>query len=401
MLRKLIVGLIVCLISTSAVSLDVGQRIILMGKSVVVPGWVLPGAAVDLDFANTRYFGCQPTTCLSITRASTGYCLDNNGLATSFASNTLRICAGTGLLIEEARTNDALWSRDMTNAAWVKTTMTTALNAVGIDGTASSATTLTATGASATVVQTITLASQADNYSVYLKRVTGSGTINLCLAATACGTATACTVTSTLVFTRCTVTATVLNPIVGIQIVTNGDAVIADFNQMEPGGFPTSPILTTNATATRAAEQISTSGALENIVHAVQGALVISGGATPNTANAYIENANDAGAEFILGISTPTVANAASAGHVITATLGSGSYSTTTVKTGGSWDGTGRSLVANNGTVSTSAFTYANTTPNYIGSRDGAASSQYDGSILRVTAYIARIPDATLKAATQ
>ena len=125
----------------------------------------------------------------------------------------------------------------MTNAAWVKTTMTTALNAVGIDGTANSATTLTATGASAMAVQTITLASQADNYSVFLKRVTGSGVINLCLATTSCGTATACTVTSTITFTRCTVTATVLNPIVGIQIVTNGDAVIADFNQMEPGRF--------------------------------------------------------------------------------------------------------------------------------------------------------------------
>ena len=198
----------------------------------------------------------------SIVRASTKYVSASDGLYASVPAGVFGLGSNNGGLIEEARTNDALWSRDMTNATWVKTTMTTALNAVGIDGTANAATTLTATGASAMAVQTITLASQADNYSVFLKRVTGSGTINLCLAATACGTATACTVTSTTTFTRCTVTATVLNPIVGIQIATNGDAVIADFNQMEPGGFPLSPILTTSATANRSADNVSPIGVL-------------------------------------------------------------------------------------------------------------------------------------------
>ena len=212
----------------------------------------------------------------STVRASTKYVSASDGLYASIPAGVLGLGSNNGALIEESRTNDALWSRDMTNAAWVKTTMTTALNAVGIDGTANSATTLTATGASAMVVQTITLASQADNYSVFLKRVTGSGTINLCLDATACGTATACTVTSTTTFTSCTVTATVLNPIVGIQIVTNGDAVIADFNQMEPGGFPTSPILTTSSTATRSADTITFSGTALAVLKLISGSARVS-----------------------------------------------------------------------------------------------------------------------------
>ena len=77
----------------------------------------------------------------SIMRASTKYVSASDGLYASVPAGVFGLGSNNGGLIEEARTNDALWSRDMTNAAWVKTTMTTALNAVGIDGTANSATT--------------------------------------------------------------------------------------------------------------------------------------------------------------------------------------------------------------------------------------------------------------------
>src|SRR3972149_3393455 len=52
-----------------------------------------------------------------------------------------------GLLIEGQRTNQILHSRDHTNAAWVKVTMTAAKDQVGEDGVANSASSLQATGA--------------------------------------------------------------------------------------------------------------------------------------------------------------------------------------------------------------------------------------------------------------
>lgn len=339
----------------------------------------------------------------STTRASTKYVSASDGLYTSVPTNVFALGSNNGGLIEEARTNDALWSRDMTNAAWVKTTMTTALNAVGIDGTANSATTLTATGASATAVQTITLASQADNYSVFLKRVTGSGTINLCLAATACGTATACTVTSTTAFTRCTVTATVLNPIVGIQIVTNGDAVIADFNQMEPGGFPTSPCLTTNATCTRAADNIVGAGLLLSLVQApVTASGIVQTNSIPAAAVTGFSRAIGlSGTSTFADLNSNTSVQSFMNSTVLNATLGSGSFSGGVVKSGFSvQSGVGRSLVGNNGTLTTDANSVGANTQIFLGS-SGGSSNFLNGAIRRFTVWNTRLSDATLKALTQ
>ena len=55
------------------------------------------------------------------------------------------------ILLEGSRTNSVLWSRDLTNAAWSQAgTGTNAQNAVGLDGTANSATTVSDTDATQT-----------------------------------------------------------------------------------------------------------------------------------------------------------------------------------------------------------------------------------------------------------
>jgi hypothetical protein len=225
------------------------------------PGWVVQGAVADNDFAHARYWSRSGygVIALSGTRASTKYCQRLDGVFIQAANNIP--CIAQGFLLEEARTNDALWARDMTNAAWVEAGggITVVKNAVGIDGAANSASTLTAAGVGATCaanvctsLQSITLASSADTYSVWLKRVTGSGTVSVTIN-NLTGT-TACTVTSTTAFTQCQVTATLANPTIGIVMGTVGDVIVADFNQLEPGGFATSPILTTSVAATRAAD---------------------------------------------------------------------------------------------------------------------------------------------------
>jgi hypothetical protein len=89
-----------------------------------------------------------------------------------------------GLLVEEARTNIALYARDLTNAAYVKTSATAALTATGVDGVTNTASTLTASAANGSAVQRITSASAARSLSMFIKRRTGTGTVTISHGAT-------------------------------------------------------------------------------------------------------------------------------------------------------------------------------------------------------------------------
>ena len=82
-----------------------------------------------------------------------------------------------GLGIWEARTNVALWNRDLTNAAWTASNVTAAKNQTGVDGVANSASSITATAGNGTILQAITLASSAGFQTAYVKRLVGTGTI--------------------------------------------------------------------------------------------------------------------------------------------------------------------------------------------------------------------------------
>lgn len=229
------------------------------------PGVVLKAESscpsVDFNFsagfAWVNRAGYVPfTSLLSVIRAQTvsSYAQTSTGTLIPFAANSLRI-TDQGILIEEARANDALWSRDLTNAAWTAVNVTAAKNAIGADGGANAATTLTATASNGTILQSITLASTADTSSVYLECVTCTGAIQI--TENNGSTWTTCAGLVTTAFTRCSVTATLANPIIGLRIVNSGDIVIADFFQMEPGSFATSPIPTTTVTVTRALDNIT------------------------------------------------------------------------------------------------------------------------------------------------
>ncbi len=67
------------------------------------PGGFFPGATLDMNFAQSRYLGATPSS-MTVTRASTGYAEDQSGVWTSFGNNEPRI-TNKGLLVEEARTN--------------------------------------------------------------------------------------------------------------------------------------------------------------------------------------------------------------------------------------------------------------------------------------------------------
>jgi hypothetical protein len=127
----------------------------------------------------------------------------------------------------------------MTNAAWAKVTMTTAKTSTGIDGAANSCTRLTATGATSTILQTLVAAASTRTYSCFIKRITGTGTINLAQGAT---TLDVTALINSTTFTRVSLASSTLNSAFGIQIITSGDVIDVDFNQFEAGGFATSPM---------------------------------------------------------------------------------------------------------------------------------------------------------------
>jgi hypothetical protein len=151
--------------------------------------------------------------------------------------------AGTQLIASTAAI------RDMTDASWVKVGITAAKTATGIDGVPNSATTLTATAPGGTILQTLIAAATSRTYCVFLRRVSGSGTIVIQQGATTLDvTAQLNSVTST----RVQLNASILNAAFGILMGSIGDVIEADANQFEPGAWASSPML--SAGAARAAD---------------------------------------------------------------------------------------------------------------------------------------------------
>lgn len=211
-----------------------------------------PVPSLDLDILNAS------NSKITFTRSGTTATRFNElGNLESVAANTPRFdydpvtLLAKGWLIEPSRVNVVLWNRDLTNAAWTKSNATATKNQAGIDGVSNSASSLAATAGNATCLQSITLGSSARFQSTYIKRLVGSGVVEMTTDNGSTWTA----VTVTAAWTKVTIpTQTLANPTVGYRIVTNGDSVAIDCVQNETGSCATSPILTTTASATRNAE---------------------------------------------------------------------------------------------------------------------------------------------------
>lgn len=188
----------------------------------------------------------------SLIRGSVGNTFDQNGLLIHSPGlhlpkvgwyNFTGLGSEPAVLIEPARTNLALHKRDLTNASWVKTNMTTARTQVGIDGVLNTATLLTATAANATCLQTVVSASANRVQSASIRRAIGVGNIQM----TTDGGATWTTVVITGTYGQYQIPfQLVTNPQFGFRIVTNGDAIVVDWVMNEQDAFQgkqmTSPI---------------------------------------------------------------------------------------------------------------------------------------------------------------
>lgn len=244
---------------------------------LVPPQWVPKAdgvrATLFADFENGRYWynrakypdvaSWLSTLAGTFARSSSAYRGNSSGLLESAGSNVLRFhydpvtLAPKGIFLEGARTNLALWNRDLTNAAWTASNVTAAKDQTGADGSANAASSVTATAGNGTILQLITSGSAARTQSAYVKRLTGSGTVEM----TQDNGSTWTPIVLTSNYQRFSVTATLANPIIGFRIVTSGDAIAVDFVQNEVGAFVSSAIATTTATLARSADnpQIPTS----------------------------------------------------------------------------------------------------------------------------------------------
>ena len=167
-----------------------------------------------------------------------------------------------GLLIEESRTNLLNFSSSFATSGgsqnnWADTNITRTAAAFVAPDSTQGGIQFTASAANATVISTAAVGtSLARTFSVWLKRISGTGVINYTLDNGA--TWIAQTITPTV--TRYTFTATTANQQVGFQIVTAGDGIGIWGAQLEAGSFATSYIPTVASTVTRAADSASMTG---------------------------------------------------------------------------------------------------------------------------------------------
>lgn len=247
-----------------------------------IPEWVSDLAApsdgtlplLAADYGSDRYwFNGSAYSSLSafhaavknvdFARTSEATYFDSNGILQTAAADVLRTTydpatgEGRGVLIEGARTNEALYNRDLTNAAWSKTDCTASKDQEGIDGESNAASSLTATGSNATCLQTVTLAESERSTSAYVKRLSGSGTVEM----TTDGGSSWIDVTSDIDgsgpngYARVSIPAqTVTDPEFGFRIATSGDSIAVDYFHNEDGAFPSSPTETEGSSVTRTAD---------------------------------------------------------------------------------------------------------------------------------------------------
>jgi hypothetical protein len=203
---------------------------------------------------------CNGTQTGTFVRATAASYIDDSGVLQSVSSGVERYSPTRGHLIEGARTNRLTYSRDGTNAAWTKSNVTAALTGTGKDGVVNSATLVTATAGNGTIIESLSgLSSTARVGSVYVRRITGTGTVNITCDNGSTWTAIvppaafATTVGEADRFV-CTKTASTTLDF-GLRLVTSGDAVVFDLAQAEEdsngSGRPTSPIVTTSAEVAR------------------------------------------------------------------------------------------------------------------------------------------------------
>lgn len=207
------------------------------------------GAMVD----GVKYFPYRNGNVLSSVPAGSG------GTFTESQGTVISRSTLYGAMIEPASTQllAANVMRDFGHASWVKTNVTVAVGTgVGVDGAdlAGYNAKLTATANNGTAVLTTGLAANGYVYSLFIRRVTGTGNITITIDNFAASNVVV-NPTSTTALIRVEAASGFIAPIIGVKFATSGDSIICDWNQVEQRNtVATSPML---GGATRAITALS------------------------------------------------------------------------------------------------------------------------------------------------
>ncbi len=249
--------------------------------------------------------------------------------------------------------------RTMADAGWVNGGTMTVGSATGVDGVASAAASLTggAVTATNTVLFTTSLTSAARTYGAWVRRKTGTGTIEM----TDDGGTHWTTLTLTTTYQQFQMTRTQANPVVGFRITTLGDAIEVDFNTIEAATLanPT-PI------------PVNVSKAADSLKYAVLGNF------SNTTGTAYAEASSGMGA-----VASLRIIASADVANVSALNTGNGTYL-------GAFDGTTNMQFANwavSSSVTKIASTWGGSASAGSVAGSAATAAAFDGSFGFTTSF--------------
>lgn len=403
------------------------------------------GALLDAYFSANQYkqggstFG-TPNSLVgwSFSRPSPKTALNSSGAIVSFASGVPAI-TDLGFLIEESRTNLALWSQDFSNAVWTKAAATaTAAAGTAPDGTTTASKLVeSATNAGHYTYQSFTItANSVYAASVFVKANgrtkgrlwwTNSTSTNAVYADYDLSAVTVSTgVVGSGVLTTASITAvasgwyrvTVVGKIdattttgfIELDLHDNlgnatytGDGVSGAFlwgAQPELGAFPTSYIPTTSSAVTRAADvaTITLGSAL-----AVPSSVLLNYSIAQTQPSGVVRlfTVTNAGDTHRIGGFIPSISSQFRFGNEAAATNTANSAALGAVaKAGATYGASAIDGVLNGGAVATVSATMASDLTLFNIGHEGG-SNQFDGYLQRIVIYQSALSDAQLQALTQ
>ena len=415
------------LLTGPAQALDAAQRTVLFGQ----PGWVLKGAKVDINFAKNQLYGCASlTSCLSITNSTGGYVTNADGTLTLIPANTLRIGAGTGLLVEQGSTNLARQSGNLVTS-WGSVNLTRSANtgtatpdnsskySVFTEGTTASVAWNTFLTAGVTVSSGATVTLSVFIYPGTRRYVDveingdithGVGvcfdTVGLTGATYVYGAGASATSYSIVAVAnggyRVAITGSISGyttyfPAIGGALVSSGGAsgvntnytgTSSTFNawgiQLEPLAFPTSYIPTVASSVDRSADNISMAGALATLLANPTGSIVVKTNGLIQSATATLVDANGT---VLLGKTSGNAGTTA-----VGATLSTGNTATWTGANdlGLAWNAAGGAIQLNGGTIATDTQARTPSGTFHVGSTSGSSAFQ-NGYTTRLAGFSSKV----------
>lgn len=383
-----------------------------------IPSWVLSGATVDVDLSNNRAWSSStgvttPSNFLSISRASNETYTDSSGNLSYITSNTLAN-GNAGLQIWEGRTNLILQSGAINNTNWLTfqssaTLSLTANSSVAPDGTSTATLAVmnrAASSGQATCATDFTGTVATYAGSIYLKASTpsdiglavsvslwnGSGFVGIQNVILASTWQRVTSVGGLAVSATCQIVFGYIPSSSGGGSQTGTVNFLVWGGQAELGAFASPYIPTTTATAVRAADSITATGTLLTALQGPAVSVFASAGPSSTTGG----GTQLGGPDLQFGQNGNTTVFSAINSHNLTSTLGSGTYTSGIVKQAVSTSSSGRSLVGNNGTVTTDAFALG-----FNGVIGNGGGGYWNRNTQRLTVWNTRLTDAALKALTQ